>query len=115
MSSNSLSTNLLVTSILSQLATYPQPLLKSVLILPDIVFQPSVRGLFQAIGSLRQKLDNIMPTLAGSEEAIVMARKFLSERTKVKKGQVKRRDSNHSVSATLSHIGQILKCTFIAL
>ena len=65
MASNNLTTNLLVTSIISQLASFPQPLLRSVLILPDIEFQPSVRGLFTAIASLRQKLDNIMPTLKG--------------------------------------------------
>jgi hypothetical protein len=46
MPTNSLSTNMLVTSILSQLASYPQPLLRAVLVHPDICLQPSVRGLF---------------------------------------------------------------------
>lgn len=65
MPTNSLATNLLVTSVLSQLASYPQPLLRAVLLHPDIILQPSVRGLFTAIASLRQKLDNIMPTFPG--------------------------------------------------
>jgi len=39
MASNDLTTNLLVTSLLSQLASYPQPLLRSVLIHPDVVLQ----------------------------------------------------------------------------
>ena len=45
-------TNMLVTSILSQLASYPQPLLRAVLVHPDICLQPSVRGLFTAIGKV---------------------------------------------------------------
>ena len=50
MPNNNLETNLLVTSLISQLASYPHPLLRAVLIHPDIVLQPSVRGLFTAIG-----------------------------------------------------------------
>lgn len=119
MASNSLSTNLLVTSILSSLSAYPQPLLRAVLSLPDVVFQPSVRGLLQAIASLRQKLDNIMPTLSGAEEAIILARRFLTERITTAAAAAaasnengrhgadhkknKRRDS---VTSTISQIGQ---------
>ena len=81
MASNTLATNLLLTSVLSQLASYPQPLLRSALISADVVFQPSVRGgLFACIASLRRKLDNIMPTLSGSDEAVVLARRFLRDR-----------------------------------
>ena len=76
MSSNSLTTNLLTTSILSHLASFPQPVLRSVLLTPDIVFQPSVRGLYTALASLKQKLDNIMPTLPNSEEAVLSARRY---------------------------------------
>ena len=108
MISNSLVTNLLVTSILSKLASRPQPILRSVLLQPDVVFQPSVRGLFTAIASLRQKLDNVMPTLAGADEAICLAKKFLEERvdTERKVSREKRKDSTGSVSSTISHLGQ---------
>ncbi|TRY73372.1 hypothetical protein TCAL_01536 [Tigriopus californicus] len=111
MASNSLSTNLLVTSILSSLAAYPQPLLRAVLTLPDVVFQPSVRGLFQAIASLRQKLDNIMPTLPGAEEAIILARRFLTERITANEnghhvGADKKKKRRDSVASTISQIGQ---------
>ena len=103
MPSNNLATNLLVTSLLSQLASYPQPLLRAVLVHPDTILQPSVRGLLTAISSLRQKLDNIMPTLSGSEEAIVTAKKYLSDRLAE---QSKRRDSTQSMmSATLTQLG----------
>jgi hypothetical protein len=120
MASNTLTTNLLVTSIISHLCSFPHPLLRSVLLLPDIVFQPSVRGLFTAVASLKQKLDNIMPTLAYSEEAVIRARKYLGERLQEKqKGQPQqhqgrsaiafkgmRKDSNLSVSSTLSQLGK---------
>jgi hypothetical protein len=65
--------------------------------------QPSVRGLFSAIASVRQKLDNIMPTLTGAEEAVQLARKFLSDRVNV---QQKRRDSNVSIMSSISQFGK---------
>lgn len=78
--------------------------------------QPSVRGLFTAISSLRQKLDNIMPTLKGGEEGIILARRFLADRIAEENaaaaaGKHKRRESILSnniaaVSNTISHIGE---------
>lgn len=108
MASNNLITNLLVTSILSRLASQPQPILRSVLLQPDVIFQPSVRGLYTAIASLKQKLDNIMPTLVGADEAIHLSRKFLMERTEDKKVEAKgrRKDSTTSMASTISHLGQ---------
>ena len=103
MPTNDLSTNLLVTSVLSQLSSYPQPLLRGVLTHPDVILQPSVRGLFTAIASLRQKLDNIMPTFPGSDEAILASRKYLSGRLD---DQPKRRDSNVSVISTITQLGK---------
>lgn len=103
MPTNNLSTNLLVTSILSQLASYPQPLLRAVLIHPDIILQPSVRGLFTAVASLRQKLDNIMPTFPGSDEVILASKKFMNERLIV---QPKRRDSTVSMISTITQLGK---------
>ena len=78
MASNSLTTNLLTTSILTQLASFPQPVLRSALLTPDVVFQPSVRlgGLYAALASLKHRLDNIMPTLPNSEEAVLAARRY---------------------------------------
>lgn len=102
MPSSNLAMNLLVTSVITQLASYPQPLLRAVMLHPDMVLQPSVRGLFTAIASLRQKLDNIMPTLPRSDEAMVAARKFLNERLK----QPKRRGSNASMISTITHLGK---------
>lgn len=53
MLSNSLHVNLLLTGILAQLAAFPQPLLRSFLLNTNLVFQPSVRSLFQVGADLR--------------------------------------------------------------
>lgn len=44
---NSLHVNLLLIGIITQLASYPQPLLRSFLLNSNMVFQPSVRSLYQ--------------------------------------------------------------------
>lgn len=53
MLSNSLHVNLLLTGILAQLAAFPQPLLRSFLLNTNLVFQPSVRSLFQVGADFR--------------------------------------------------------------
>lgn len=52
MLSNSLHVNLLLTGILTQLATYPQPLLRSFFLNTNLVFQPTVRSLYQVTNTL---------------------------------------------------------------
>ena len=47
MPENSLYVNLQLTGLLSQLASYPHPLLHSLLLNASLVFQPSVRSLIQ--------------------------------------------------------------------
>jgi hypothetical protein len=111
---SSLATNLLVTSILTQLACYPQPLLRSILTMTDLRLQPGVRSLPVAVAALRTRLDNVMPTLAGADEAIAAARKFLEERVNEKplvadtsKSAIgKRMATPAAVAATISHIGR---------
>lgn len=44
---NSLYSNLLLTSLVSRLAAYPHPLLRSFLLNVNLVFQPSVKSLVQ--------------------------------------------------------------------
>ena len=46
---NGLSINLRLTALVSKLATFPQPLLKAVLLHPDVVVQPACSTLFHAI------------------------------------------------------------------
>lgn len=45
---NSLYVNMLLTGVLSRLACYPQPLIRSFLLNHSLVFQPSVKSLVQA-------------------------------------------------------------------
>lgn len=52
MLSNPLHVNLLLTGILAQLAAYPQPLLRSFLLNTNLVFQPTVRSLYQVTTTL---------------------------------------------------------------
>lgn len=47
---NSLYVNFLLTGLISQLACYPQPLLRSFLLNTNMVFQPSVKSLLQVSG-----------------------------------------------------------------
>uniref|UniRef100_A0A672NVB0 FHF complex subunit HOOK interacting protein 1A n=1 Tax=Sinocyclocheilus grahami TaxID=75366 RepID=A0A672NVB0_SINGR len=57
MPSNSLHVNLLLTGILAQLAAYPQPLLRSFLLNTNMVFQPSVRSLYQVLASVKNQTE----------------------------------------------------------
>ncbi|XP_066527464.1 FHF complex subunit HOOK-interacting protein 1A [Hoplias malabaricus] len=54
---NSVEVNLLVTGILAQMASYPQPLLRGFLLSTRPVFQPSVRTLYQVLVSVGCQID----------------------------------------------------------
>ncbi|KAK3507573.1 hypothetical protein QTP70_028648 [Hemibagrus guttatus] len=56
---NSLHVNLLLTGILAQLAAYPQPLLRSFLLNTNMVFQPSVRSLYQVLSSVKNQIEQL--------------------------------------------------------
>ena len=49
MMSNTLYVNLLLTAVIARLACYPQPLLRSFLLNPSLVFQPTVKSLVQVL------------------------------------------------------------------
>lgn len=79
--SNGLYVNLHLTGLVSRLAVYPQPLLHSFLLNHSLVFQPSVRSLFQVLGSLKHRLDAILSRSSGRAEQLVAdARDFLLAR-----------------------------------
>ena len=54
---NGLGINLRLTALVSKLATFPQPLLKSVLLHPDVVVQPACSTLFSAICEYQEYLE----------------------------------------------------------
>ncbi|XP_009586268.1 PREDICTED: protein FAM160A1, partial [Fulmarus glacialis] len=55
---NSLHVNLMLIGIITQLASYPQPLLRSFLLNTNMVFQPSVRSLYQVLASVKNKIEH---------------------------------------------------------
>ncbi|KAK7097514.1 FHF complex subunit HOOK-interacting protein 1B-like isoform X2 [Littorina saxatilis] len=77
---NSLYSNLLLTSLVSRLAAYPHPLLRSFLLNVNLVFQPSVKSLVQVLSSVRQKVDNYAVTTRNFSVLIPKARLNLKMR-----------------------------------
>lgn len=57
MMENNVYVNLHLTGLISRLAIYPQPLLQSFLLNHSLVFQPSIKSLFQVINHLNIKLN----------------------------------------------------------
>ncbi|CAN8005894.1 unnamed protein product [Ixodes hexagonus] len=80
MPQNDVYTNLQLTALIGRLALYPQPLLRSFLLSHSLVFQPSVRSLFQVLGSLKHKVDSLSYTLPNFEELLSRARMFFATR-----------------------------------
>ncbi|XP_055944834.1 FHF complex subunit HOOK-interacting protein 1B-like isoform X2 [Argiope bruennichi] len=80
MMQNDVYTNLHLTGIISRLACYPQALLRSFLLNPSLVFQPTVRSLFQVLGSLKQKVDSYSYTVDNYEELVHQSKQFLFSR-----------------------------------
>lgn len=80
MISNSLYVNLHLTGLISRLAVYSQPLLRTYLLDNSLVLQPDVPSLFQIIGSMMQKIDEYMSRQSDSVNLLRQARTFLQER-----------------------------------
>ncbi|XP_051464787.1 LOW QUALITY PROTEIN: FHF complex subunit HOOK interacting protein 1B-like, partial [Apus apus] len=77
---NSLYVNFLLTGLVAQLASYPQPLLRSFLLNTNMVFQPSVKSLLQVLGSVKNKIESFA---AGQEDfpaLLLKAKKYLIAR-----------------------------------
>lgn len=86
---NSLHVNLLLTGILAQLAAYPQPLLRSFLLNTNMVFQPSVRSLYQVLASLKNQIEQQASTRKDFPELITAAQHCLLAREGSLGGQKK--------------------------
>ncbi|XP_054723761.1 FHF complex subunit HOOK interacting protein 1B-like [Uloborus diversus] len=80
MMQNDVYTNLHLTGLISRLAYFPQPLLRSFLLNPSLVFQPTVRSLFQVLGSLKHKVDSYSYTVDNYEELVSQSKQFLLAR-----------------------------------
>ncbi|XP_070710957.1 FHF complex subunit HOOK-interacting protein 1A-like [Pempheris klunzingeri] len=74
---NSIAVNLLVTGILSQLASYPQPLLRSFLLSSDAQNQPNVRTLHQVLVSVHAQIERYVAARPDYPALITQAWRFL--------------------------------------
>ncbi|XP_068583389.1 FHF complex subunit HOOK-interacting protein 1A [Cebidichthys violaceus] len=80
MQSNTLHVNLLLTGILAQLAAYPQPLLRSFLLNTNLVFQPTVRSLYQVLAIVKNQIEEQAATRKDFPELITAAQHWLLAR-----------------------------------
>ncbi|KAJ8282259.1 hypothetical protein COCON_G00047780 [Conger conger] len=80
---NSLYVNILLTGILTQLACYPQPLLRSFLLNTNMVFQPSVKSLIQVLGSVKNRIEAFAATQEDFPAMLRKARRYLVARGKL--------------------------------
>ncbi|XP_033216666.1 UPF0518 protein CPIJ015043 isoform X2 [Belonocnema kinseyi] len=77
MMTNNVYVNLHLTGLISRLAIYPQPLLQSFLLNHSLVFQPSIKYLFQVLACLKQKIDNFLSKHDDVDSLVEQARAFL--------------------------------------
>lgn len=77
MPQNSFYVNLILTGVVSRLALYPQPLLRSFLLNYNMVLKPGVRSLFQILSSVKIKVENIANQTEGLDRLLHRARKNL--------------------------------------
>ncbi|XP_042316181.1 FHF complex subunit HOOK interacting protein 1B [Sceloporus undulatus] len=80
---NSLYVNFLLTGLISQLACYPQPLLRSFLLNTNMVFQPSVKSLIQVLGSVKNKIESFAASQEDFPTLLFKAKKYLIARGKL--------------------------------
>lgn len=74
---NSLHVNLLLIGIITQLASYPQPLLRSFLLNTNMVFQPSVRSLYQVLASVKNKIEQFASVERDFPGLLLQAQQYL--------------------------------------
>uniref|UniRef100_A0A8C6NU23 FHF complex subunit HOOK interacting protein 1A n=1 Tax=Nothobranchius furzeri TaxID=105023 RepID=A0A8C6NU23_NOTFU len=80
MLTNPLHVNLLLTGILAQLAAYPQPLLRSFLLNTNLVFQPTVRSLYQVLATVKSQIEELSASRLDFPERITAAQHWLLAR-----------------------------------
>lgn len=80
---NSLYVNILLTGIVAQLASYPQPLLRSFLLNTNMVFQPSVKSLIQVLGSVKNRIEAFAASHEDFPAMLRKAQQYLVARGRV--------------------------------
>ncbi|XP_068164642.1 FHF complex subunit HOOK-interacting protein 1A-like [Antennarius striatus] len=74
---NPIAVNLLVTGILAQLTSYPQPLLRSFLLSPDSDHPPNIRTLHQVLSAVGAQIEDYMAARPDYPALVIQAWKFL--------------------------------------
>ena len=77
---NSIEVNIALCSILSRLATYSHPLLRSLILNPYLILQPSIPSLAVSIATLKQRIDSTLRVHENQEKLIEEARLALQTR-----------------------------------
>lgn len=77
MPQNTFYVNLILTGVVTRLALYPQPLLRSFLLNYNMVLKPGVRSLFQILSSVKIKVENIADQVDELDKLLRRARKNL--------------------------------------
>ncbi|KAJ8335654.1 hypothetical protein SKAU_G00389960 [Synaphobranchus kaupii] len=90
---NSLHVNLLLTDILAQMASYPQPLLRSFLLNTNMIFQPSVRSLYQVLASVKNQIERQVSARKDFPEQLMEAQYCLLSRETVQMARDSHLDS----------------------
>ncbi|XP_048456839.1 FHF complex subunit HOOK interacting protein 1A isoform X2 [Rhincodon typus] len=80
---NELHVNLLLTGIVARLACYPQPLLRSFLLNTNMVFQPSVRSLYQVLASVKNAIEQFASTRENFSTYLTETREYLLSRVEI--------------------------------
>lgn len=85
---NSLHVNLLLIGIITQLACYPQPLIRSFLLNTNMVFQPSVRSLYQVLASVKNKIEQFASVEKDFPRLLLQAQQHLLSRADVSEATI---------------------------
>uniref|UniRef100_A0A3P9IA56 FHF complex subunit HOOK-interacting protein C-terminal domain-containing protein n=1 Tax=Oryzias latipes TaxID=8090 RepID=A0A3P9IA56_ORYLA len=93
---NSISVNLLLTGILVQLVSYPQPLLRSFLLSTEPHSQPSVRTLHQVLVSVHAQIERYVEDRPDYPALVTQAWRFLLAKDQDCKFRGKQTEGNHT-------------------
>jgi hypothetical protein len=80
---NDVYTNLQLTGLISRLATYPQPLIRSLFLNSTLVFQSGVKSFWTILFELHKKLDRFAAQIDNFDELLRKARHFLYAREEI--------------------------------
>ncbi|XP_067943846.1 FHF complex subunit HOOK-interacting protein 1B-like isoform X2 [Watersipora subatra] len=103
MMNNSLSVNLLLTGLVTRIAAYPQPLLRSFLLNHSLVFQPTIKSLIQVLSVVREKVDKYAEKTSNFNVLLLQARKIMMDRADGMESDLDSSDGRQRSASVMSH------------